>query len=230
MEMILEFLVDNYIWVLIISVFLILVLIGYIADQKRKLNNIRKEKEQVSTNNVNIPVQEEVQNNEIVQNPVISEPINVSDNVVETPSFEPIAGDTIPVVEEVSTNNVIEPPIETQTNVLETPVIDIPVEEPVVEQPETDLISEPIFEESPQTILDIPDNVTDIESTVQDNNISIPTPIEINTPIIEEPEIIDELEIIDEPVNAENIVNSWEPVLAQENKDIINDEEIKDSI
>ncbi|MBE6153008.1 MAG: hypothetical protein E7166_02100 [Firmicutes bacterium] len=225
MEMILEFLVDNYIWVLIISVFLILVLIGYIADQKRKLNNIRKEKEQVSTNNVNIPVQEEVQNNEIVQNPVISEPINVSDNVVETPSFEPIAGDTIPVVEEVSTNNVIEPPIETQTNVLETPVIDIPVEEP-----ETDLISEPIFEESPQTILDIPDNVTDIESTVQDNNISIPTPIEINTPIIEEPEIIDELEIIDEPVNAENIVNSWEPVLAQENKDIINDEEIKDSI
>ena len=225
MEMILEFLVDNYIWVLIISVFLILVLIGYIADQKRKLNNIRKEKEQVSTNNVNIPVQEEVQNNEIVQNPVISEPINVSDNVVETPSFEPIAGDTIPVVEEVSTNNVIEPPIETQTNVLETPVIDIPVEEP-----ETDLISEPIFEESPQTILDIPGNVTDIESTVQDNNISIPTPIEINTPIIEEPEIIDELEIIDEPVNAENIVNSWEPVLAQENKDIINDEEIKDSI
>ena len=44
MEMILDFLVDNYIWILIISIFLILVLIGYIADQKIKLKKIKEQK------------------------------------------------------------------------------------------------------------------------------------------------------------------------------------------
>ena len=93
MDTIVDFLVDNYIWVLIISVFLIIVLIGYIADQKRKLKKIKDQKtEEVVNNeiNINAPVQEEVQNINVAPapvaaEPVATEPINVVPDTIETP-------------------------------------------------------------------------------------------------------------------------------------------------
>jgi len=242
MDTILDFLVDNYIWVLIISVFLILVLIGYIADQKRKLKKIKQQNVQVSDNNINNPVQEAVQNVNVVPNPVVSEPIvnepvNIEVNTIETPTFEPINSDiSIPTVE-TPVNEVVEPTIETPIEEITQPIesIEVPVEkspaiEPVIEQAENSLASEPIIEEVPQTILDIPDNVTDIEIPVQENIVQDENPVIEETPIVEDTEIIEEPEIIDETTNTQNIVNTWEPELIQENKDIINQEESKDSI
>lgn len=218
MEMILDFLVDNYIWILIISIFLILVLIGYIADQKIKLKKIKEQKTQgLVSQNVNAPIQEVVQNNNVVPNPIASEPIvnepvNVENNVdaIETPTFEPI-------------NNV---PVE-------EPIVE-PVTEPIIEQPATNLVSEPIIEENTQTILDIPDHVIDVNIPVQEETIPESAPIELK-PMVEQPvmdntEIIEEPEIIEELGTLENVVNTWEPEIATQNQEIINETQNKDSI
>ena len=221
MDTILDFLVDNYIWVLIISVFLILVLIGYIVDQKKKLKKV-KEQEVVANNEINInsPVQEEVQNINVVPAPVAAEPVveqpvsNVT-NTIETPTFESINNEPIAPITET-------PIVETPMTEVVTPVVENTISEPVVEQPVNDLQSEPIFEEATQTILDIPDNVADIQVPVQENVVSDVEPIEIQTPIIEDTEIIEEPEVIVEEANTQNVVNSWEPETIQETNDIIN--------
>ena len=192
------------------SVFLILVLIGYIVDQKRKLKKVKEQGVANSEVNINTPVQEEVQNVNVVPAPVAAEPVveqpvsNVT-NTIETPTFEPVA------------------PI-TETPIVETPMTEVVT--PVVEQPVNDLQSEPIFEEAPQTILDIPDNVADIQVPVQENA----EPVEIQTPVIEDAEIIEEPEVIGEPANTQSVVNSWEPEVIQQTNDIINENENKDSI
>ncbi len=234
MDTIVDFLVDNYIWVLIISVFLIIVLIGYIADQKRKLKKVKEQNAQGVTNNeinINTPAQEAVQNVNVAPapiavEPIVNEPINIVPDAIETPTFEPVSNEINESVAESPVSEVVEQPV------FETPVVENPISEEIapVTEPVNDLISEPIVEEAPQTILDIPDNVTDINVPVQENIISESIPIEIETPVIDDTEIISEPEIIEEISTPQNVVNSWEPELAQENKDIINETEIKDSI
>lgn len=218
MDTILDFIVDNYIWIVIICVFLILVLIGFIADQKIKLKKIREQKSQgVASSDINVPVQESVVQTETVApapvaaEPVVNEPI-VSNEVIETPTFEPVTSVveepiTVPEVPEPIVESAVEPVVET-------------VSEPVVEVANDNLFSEPITEEVPQTILDIPDNVADIPAPIQE---------EVVEPIIEDTEIIEDPEIIDE-VSEENIVNRWEPELKTENPEIINEIQIEDSI
>lgn len=234
MDTIINFLVDNYIWVLIISIFLIVVLIGYIADQKKKLKNIKEQKVQGVANNefnINTPVQETVQNVSVAPapiavEPIVNEPANIVSDTIETPTFEPISTeDNTPIIET--------PVSEVAKPINETPIVEPPINEvttPIAEPVVNDLISEPIVEETPQTILNIPDNVTDINVPVQENIVSEPIAIEIETPIIEDTEIISEPEIIEEVSIPQNIVNTWEPELSQENKDIVNENEIKDSI
>jgi len=235
MDMILDFLVEYYVWVLVISIFLILVLIGYIADQKRKLKKI-KEGKNIEQPQVQQPVNEVVNtpiNDAIVPNvettpinevstPVVepvAEPIQEQSEVIDSSLFAPI-GDT-PVPSQPIVEPVVETPVTEINNVDLTPQQEIPstVVEPVTEVasiPETSpVIPEPVYEPV-EEVIDINEPIEQIEVPKQEE-----APVEISS--VEEPVI----EVIEEP---ENVVNTWEPELVAENKDIISDETKKDSI
>ena len=232
MDMILDFLVEYYVWVLIISVFLILVLIGYIADQKRKLKKIKEGKniEQVQPQQPSEPVAEPVSVNTPVNDVVtpsveatpVSEVINtpINDSVVQNVEVTP-----------VMENVVSQEPI--QSEVIDSSLFAPIGDTPVIPQPEVTNV-EPIEEVISEPQIDLTNNVS--EETVEAPTIDINEPIEqIEIP---ETEIIETIEPtnITEPVSEvvisepENIVNTWEPELTVENKDIISDETEKDSI
>lgn len=210
MDTILDFLVDNYIWVLIISIFLIVVLIGYIADQKRKLKKIKQQNNQGVVNNninVNTPVAEAVSSNTPPSVPVQETVNNTTNNVVAEPQSV-----------EINTP-VMETPIEEVA-----PVVENLVQEPIKEEPTSNLDNTPIVEEAPQTILDIPDNTTDIVTPVVEEVVSNPVENTQSDNLTTENNTIQDVE------STPNVVNTWEPELVEENKDIINIEEEKDSI
>lgn len=227
MDVILDFIVEYYIWILVISIFLILVLIGYIADQKRKLKKIREEKNnegQVQTPDVSTPIPEPVN---IVEQPinegvapiVEQTPIETTINeVVNTPSFESVKE------EEPGQNEVIDSSLfapigdvsipEESAIFSETPVPEI-INEPVFNTIEPDVTTEPtvdsvqpeIVAEPVEEIIDL--NIPIIEDTPSVQNVETTEPIN-NTEVIEE--------IVSEP---QSVVNTWEPELIEENKDII---------
>ena len=248
MDMILDFLVEYYVWVLVISIFLILVLIGYIADQKRKLKKIKEEKnieqpqvqqpvnevvntpindvvapnvETTPVNEVSTPDVQTAPINEVVTPVVepISEPIQQQSEVIDSSLFAPI-GDT-PVPAQPVMEPVIETPVTEINNVDLTPQQEIPsaLAEPITEVasvPETSpVIQEPVYEPV-EEVIDINEPIEQIDVPKQEE-----APVEI--PSVEEPII----EVIDEP---QNVVNTWEPELVVENKDIISDATNKDSI
>lgn len=102
----LEFIVDNYLIVLIIAFFLIFALIGYIVDSIR---NKRREEatKQVLETNEEIPslieVEEEIEIEEVPEI-IVEETINVEEEPIIPPEIEePVAQtvkETIPEIEE----------------------------------------------------------------------------------------------------------------------------------
>lgn len=219
MDVILDFVVEYYIWILVISIFLILVLIGYIADQKKKLKKIREEKNnegQGATPQASTSISESVntvesQVNETIAPIVEPTPIETTVNeVINTPLFEPVKKEV------AGQNDVID-------SSLFVPMGDVNVtEEPVAlnETPIPEVINEPVFNSIEPTIDSVqPEQVAEPIEEIIDLNTSF----EDTTPVqnIETIEPINNTEVIEEIVSEpQNVVNTWEPELIEENKDI----------
>lgn len=206
MNNILDFLVDNYIWVLIICVVLILILIGYIFDQKRKLDKKKQsdipKATEGNTININTPVQDEVKvsNTENLQSvsnnmeqPIVNEPVMQTipnTPVVEEPTFNTMPNNintSIPDVEPM--NNMIhaneiptEMPLESQT--IETPNIEMPNVNPldgIKTEMNVDNTQNSINQPINEPVEMVMPNV--IEEPVISNTIETPQIIEDVTPV-----------------------------------------------
>jgi hypothetical protein len=68
MDNFIEFVTNNYIWFLVISIFLIFALIGYIVDSKRDGSSFKRRSRNVNINTVEIDIPEDLSINEVINN------------------------------------------------------------------------------------------------------------------------------------------------------------------
>ena len=68
MDNFIEFVTNNYIWFLVISIFLIFALIGYIVDSKRDGSSFKRRSRNININTVEIDIPEDLSINEVINN------------------------------------------------------------------------------------------------------------------------------------------------------------------
>lgn len=206
MEQLNEFMVNNYIWITIVCLFLIFTLIGYMADKSKNKNEDTKDQKKEKTSSV-------VKNEEVKE--IINNGIETSNEKVEN-NDEKISE---PVEVGVS--------IENEVNDAQTENSEVNIDNDVKTEETTQKSLEELMAENDisETSIDLDETNSEVEKTkIEEEN---------NEQVVAQNKVEDKDESVNEeiPQNVE-IVNSWEPELTVENKDIVheNDYEKKDSI
>lgn len=156
MESVLNFINDNYIWIIIIALVLLMALIGYIAEQQGFGNTKDKKKKEKPNKKIEEPIFEEMEET------VVEEPIE--EVVEENPTQEEISEEFVPE----------------QTNEEETEELE-PSEEPAqeIEEDQEDLyapLGDKEFKSSNDLNIDkvFNDVLDDVEETANEADIELP--------------------------------------------------------
>lgn len=206
MEQLNEFMVNNYIWITIVCLFLIFTLIGYMADKSKNKDEGSKEQKKVKPTPIvkNEEVKEIVNNGEVTNNEENINPESV--NNIEIPTQ---VEESKPVENEIEEPKFEEPIITTEEK---EEINNIENEEEPVQKSLEELIAENELAETSNNDI----NVEQTEITEEQKKIEENVEETVNEEI---------------PKDAD-VVNAWEPELTVENKEIVaeNDDEKKDSI
>lgn len=222
-----EFIMDNYIWIMIILGVALLACIGYVVDKREKKVKNKKIEELSNEQNVVVPTIEQTPNQveEVVVQPV--EEVIENTEITEQPSVEEtvIAEEVVQPVEEV-----VETPIEQQTEELvqEPQIEEIKVEEmvaPVEEETVIEPALEPLVEEENTESVNITEEVK--EPTFEEIESFEP----ISEEVLEEP--VEELTPVEQPRSeltdgSEELLLDGDPTIDQDFQSLLEDEEMEE--
>ena len=208
MESILNFLFDNYVWVLIIGLIIIITLIGFIVDTKKK----QKKLENISKDNIETNLEQINVNNAVTSSNTSNQ------NVVEPANIEPVQENIInnPMPDNTLNQNVVEPTnIESvQENIISNPMPDNTLNQNIVEpaniEPvQENFISNPMPDNTLNQNIVEPTNIEQIQDNISTNIF----PEQINV----QPSTYEPTDIIVEEIQTQNVPNNWEPTMKTDN-------------
>lgn len=191
MEAIQEFMVNNYMWIIIICIFLIFTILGYMAD---KSSNSKEKKDGTKKNNKlnsKKEISKTIETPNINEKEVIKVEENKDENIVSTNDIS----------EETNKDENIKPEITTDIKIQEKPL------EENKEEPSKSL--DELIKENEGV-----DNTIPIEEVKEENIKEDIKVLPENNPLEKTEEVVES--IPDDVV----ITNSWEPELKEETKDI----------
>lgn len=185
-----EFLQENYIWLIVVGVFLLMIIIGYFADKSQKFNKEKPKKEKKSKKEKNQELKEKVE--ETVEEEIL-EPEGIGSNINPLDDFEMTEG-MDNSFNEWDENKKVEPEEEIVTN--EIPTMDNSFEEWNVAPEES------ASEETEEELVEDEKEVPVEEPEVTEEPVEEPT--EIDEPTIEEASI-EEPEVAEQDSNIEPV-------------------------
>lgn len=213
-----EFIMDNYIWIMIILGVALLACIGYVVDKKEKKVKSKKIEELSNETNVVVPTVEQVPNKleEVVE--PIEEIVQPVEEVMETPVEQPIVEEIIPT-EEVS-----ESVVQSNEEMIQEPQIEeIQVEEMDTQEEEKTLEVEETVNQTEEVVEPIFEGIESFEPIKEENleNIeSIQEPVEELIPV-EQPRS----ELTD---GSEELILDGDPTIDQDFQSLLEDEEMEE--
>lgn len=211
-----EFIENNYIWIIVIGVIVLMTIIGYFADKSEKKEKVPKEKKQKKNNDVKEEIPE-VDETTDIDNSFASEwdennkPVEEENEVINIEGAETTDWNTLPDTEETNVEPLEETPEESPMDWDTEISNDVETEE------------EPIFTGSmEQTESEQPESVEVSDTELTENPVSV-----------EDEEISNEAEVptetVDEPIDELNELEITLPnieTLNEEIKDVEDDEDV----